>query len=146
MAQSGEKTIIEELNSSRWGQGKITVMQDEAIQGLMGVRQETDTTRGLGVLKPATSYKMVRGFRIQVYSGNNQQRSKLEAETRQAQVHNAFPELDADVKFNSPFWRLRVGHFLRREDAEKVLHEMKKELPALGREMYIVSDEVKIPE
>ncbi|MFV0418977.1 MAG: SPOR domain-containing protein [Dysgonomonas sp.] len=145
LAQNEGKTIIEELNSSKWGQGKVTVMQDEAIQGLMAVRQETDTTRRLGVLEPSTSYKKVRGYRIQVYSGNNQQRSKHEAESRQAQVRNAFPELDADVNFKSPFWRLRVGHFQRQEEAEEVLREMKKTLPGLSKEMYVVPDEIKLP-
>lgn len=144
-AQDGKKTIIDELNSSKWGQGKVTVMQDEAIQGLMAVRQETDTTKRLGTLEHSGSYRKVRGYRIQVYSGNNQQRSKLEAETRQAQVRNAFPDLDADVNFVSPFWRLRVGHFQRKEDAEEVLKEMKKTLPELSKEMYIVSDEIKQP-
>lgn len=145
-AQNGEKTIIEELNSSKWGQGKVIVMQDEAIQGLMATRLEADTTRRLGVLEPATNYRKARGYRIQVYSGNNQQRSKREAESRQAQVRNAFPELEADVRFNSPFWRLRVGHFQNKEDADEVLKEMKKTLPGLGREMYVVPDEIKLPQ
>ena len=145
LAQNGDKTIIEELNSSKWGQGKVTVMQDEAIQGLMAARQEMDTTRRLGVLEPSGNYKRVRGYRIQVYSGNNQQRSKHEAESRQAQVRNTFPELEADVRFTSPFWRLRVGHFQRKEEAEEVLKEMKKTLPGLSKEMYVVSDEIKLP-
>lgn len=145
-AQDGATTIIDELNSSKWGQGKVMVMQDEAIQGLIGLRQETDTTsKRLGTVDPAANYEKVRGFRIQVYSGNNQQRSKKEAESRQAQVRGAFPELEADVRFHSPFWRLRVGHFLKREDAEEVLHEMKKTLPGLAKEMYVVADEVKRP-
>lgn len=145
LAQNGGRTIIEELNSSKWGQGKVTVMQDEAIQGVMATRHETDTTRRLGVLEPSENYKKVRGYRIQVYSGNNQQRSKHEAESRQAQVRNAFPELEADLRFASPFWRLRVGHFQRKEEAEEVLQEMKKTLPGLSKEMYVVSDEIKLP-
>lgn len=145
LAQNGGKTIIEELNSSKWGQGKVIVMQDEAIQGLMATRHEMDTTRRLGVLEPSGNYKRVKGYRIQVYSGNNQQRSKYEAESRQAQVRNAFPELEADVRFTSPFWRLRVGHFQRKDEAEEVLKEMKQALPGLSREMYVVSDEIKLP-
>lgn len=143
-AQDGGSTIIGEINSSKWGKGKVTVMQDEAIQGLIGIRQETDTTfNKLGAIDPTADYEKVRGFRIQVYSGNNQQRSKKEAESRQIQVREAFPELEAEVNFHSPFWRLRVGHFLKRSDAEAVLQEMKKILPSLAKEMYVVADEVK---
>lgn len=146
LAQDGGKTIIDEINSSKWGKGKVTVMQDEAIQGMLGLRQDADTAfKKLGAIDPNADYEKVRGFRVQVYSGNNQQRSKREAESRQAQVRGAFPELEAEVNFHSPFWRLRVGHFLKREDAEAVMQEMKKMLPGLAKEMYVVADEVKRP-
>lgn len=144
-AQDSGKTIIEDLNTSKWGQGRVKVMQDDAVQSILGVRQFVDTSKMLGVLEPAASYKKIRGYKIQVYSGNNQKRSKAEAESRQAQVRNAFPELEADVSTKPPFWRLRVGHFFKREDAEKVLAEMKKTLPGLAREMYVVPDEIKYP-
>lgn len=147
LAQDDNKTIIDELNSSRWGQGNIKVMQDEAIQNILGVRQVTviDTTKTLGVIDPAVNFTKVRGFKIQVFSGNNQQRSKREAESKQAQVKSAFPELETVVSFQSPFWRLRVGNFTSRADADAVLREMKKTFPAFGREMYIVPDVVKKP-
>lgn len=146
VAQDRKKTIIEDLNSSKGGQGKVVVMQDEAIQTSVAVRQETDTTKRLGVLEQADNYKTVRGFKIQVYSGNNQLRSKREAESRLAQVRAAFPDLDAVVRFNSPFWRLRVGHFLKQEDAAVVLQEMKEALPGLSKEMYVIPDEIKVAE
>lgn len=147
LAQDDNKTIIDELNSSRWGQGNIKVMQDEAIQNILGVRQVTviDTTKTLGVIDPTVNFTKVRGFKIQVFSGNNQQRSKREAESKQAQVKSAFPELETVVSFQSPFWRLRVGNFTSRADADAVLREMKKTFPAFGREMYIVPDVVKKP-
>lgn len=146
IAQDGGKTIVDEINSSKWGKGNVTVMQDEAIQGEVAVRQEADIAfQKVGAIDPNADYEKVRGFKIQVYSGNNQQRSKREAESRRAQVKEAFPELEADVKFQSPFWRLRVGNFLTREDALLVLQEMKKALPGLAKEMYEVADEVKRP-
>ncbi|GAB6120266.1 SPOR domain-containing protein [Dysgonomonas termitidis] len=145
LAQDDNKTIIDELNSSKWGQGNIKVMQDEAVQNILGVRQVAviDTAKILGVIDPAANFTKVRGFKIQVFSGNNQQRSKREAESKQAQVRSAFPELETIVSFQSPFWRLRVGNFTSRADADEVLKEMKKIFPAFGREMYVVPDVVK---
>ncbi|SBV96826.1 SPOR domain-containing protein [uncultured Dysgonomonas sp.] len=147
LAQDDNKTIIDELNSSKWGQGNIKVMQDEAVQNILGVRQITviDTTKTVGVIDPTANFTKVRGFKIQVFSGNNQQRSKREAESKQAQVKSAFPELETVVSFQSPFWRLRVGNFTSRADADGVLKEMKKTFPAFGREMYVVPDVVKKP-
>lgn len=144
-AQSEERSIIEELNSSKWGQGNVKVLQDEAINGLLGIRQETDTTKKLGHVDPNAEFVRVKGFKIQVFSGNNQQRSKREAESKQAQVRSAFPELETVVSFHSPFWRLRVGNFLKSDEAEAVLKEMKKTFPSFGREMYVVPDVVKRP-
>ncbi|MDR2954166.1 MAG: SPOR domain-containing protein [Prevotella sp.] len=144
-AQNEGANIIAELNTYRAGQGRVKIMQDEVIDGLLAIHQQTDTTRRLGVLEHAAEYEKVRGFRIQVYSGNNQAVSKNEAFSRKAQVESAFPELDAEVISRLPFWRLRVGHFLKREDAEIVLQEMKKALPRMAKEMYVVPDEVKRP-
>lgn len=145
LAQSGVKSIVDDINSSKWGQGDIKVLQDEAIQSVVAVYQTAvvDTTKTLGAIDPTANYSKVKGFKIQVYSGNNQQRSKREAESKQAQVRGAFPDLEAVVSFHSPVWRLRVGNFLNRADAEEMLTEMKKTFPGFGREMIIVSDVVK---
>jgi len=87
----------------------------------------------------------MRGYKIQVFSGNDQRTSKNEALRKQNQINKAFPELEAVVLFDSPFWRLRVGNFATREEAEEVMEELKKTFPSFGKEMYIVVDEVKIP-
>ncbi|HRU13054.1 MAG TPA: SPOR domain-containing protein [Dysgonamonadaceae bacterium] len=53
--------------------------------------------------------------------------------------------METVVLFDSPFWRLRVGNFKTREEAEQVLDELRTAFPSFGKEMYIVTDEVKIP-
>lgn len=145
LAQNGGKSIVDDINTSKWGQGDVKVLQDEAIQGIVAVTQTivVDTTKTLGAIDPSANYTKVKGFKIQVYSGNNQQRSKREAESKQAQVREAFPDLETVVSFHSPVWRLRVGNFLTREDADEMLIEMRKAFPGFGREMYVVSDTVK---
>ncbi|MDU1892115.1 MAG: SPOR domain-containing protein [Dysgonomonas sp.] len=144
-AQSEDKTIIEELNSSRWGQGNIKVIQDESIQKVVGVRhaQSEESTGMLGAIDPSANYVEARGYKIQVFSGNNQAKSKREAESKKAQVKGVYPELEATVTFDTPFWRLRVGNFLNREDAEIIMNEMKKTFPSFGKEMRVVSATVK---
>jgi len=146
-AQNVEKRIVDEINSSKWGQGNVKVMQDEAVQGILAIHQVStvDTTKMLGVIDPNAEFVRVKGFKIQAYSGNNQQRSKREANVRQSQIKDRYSELEATVTFHSPFWRLRVGNFLKKEDAEQVLKEMKKTFPSFGREMYVVPDVVKRP-
>ncbi|MGB4446309.1 MAG: SPOR domain-containing protein, partial [Dysgonamonadaceae bacterium] len=91
------------------------------------------------------SYIKMRGYKIQAFAGNDQRTSKNEAYSKQALINQAFPELETVIIFDSPFWRLRVGNFKTREEAEKVLDEMRMAFPSFGKEMYIVPDEVKIP-
>jgi hypothetical protein len=87
----------------------------------------------------------MRGYKIQAFAGNNQRTSKNEADRKQTLIQQRFPDLETVVLFDSPFWRLRVGNFKTREEAEQVMDELRKAFPSFGKEMYIVTDEVKIP-
>ncbi|MDD3787850.1 MAG: SPOR domain-containing protein [Petrimonas sp.] len=138
------KGIIEELNTDYPGQGHVVIYQEEAIKSIVG--------RNIGPKLPVYSsgdgsmpYVKIRGFKIQAFSGNNQRSSKDEAYRKQALINQAFPEQETTVLFESPFWRLRVGNFKSREDASAAMREMRRTFPAFGKEMYIVTDEVKIP-
>lgn len=143
-AQKKQSPIVMELNTAKSGQGNVKVYQDEAIQDVVALRADSMSYDGGKDISSATEYVKVRGFKIQVFSGNNQSRSKNEAFSKKVQVEEAFPELETDVTFNSPFWRLRVGNFVSKEEAQAVLAEMKRKLPSF-REMYVVSDIVKHP-
>lgn len=139
-----KKEILQDLNSFKPGKGRVKVYEDESISHVLGrpmgpprtVYSSTDGT---------TQFYRVRGYKIQAFSGNDQRTSKNEAMQKQQQINNTYPDLETVVLFESPFWRLRVGNFEQREDAEEVLKEMVKSFPSFGKEMYIVVDEVKIP-
>lgn len=134
------KSIVEDLNSSKWGQGNVTVMQDEMVDKIVALSGTAipDSLAGDRYSRYSTPIKG-GGYKIQVFMGNNQQQSKREAESKQAQIRAAFPGLRTEVMFQSPFWRLRVINFPTREDAEEVLKEMQKEFPGFAREMYVVA-------
>ncbi|MFY9597555.1 MAG: SPOR domain-containing protein [Dysgonamonadaceae bacterium] len=137
------KSIIAELNADYPGKGRVTIYEDEAVKGIVGrpiTPQLPVYTEPGGV-----SYIKMRGYKIQAFAGNDQRTSKNEAYSKQALINQAFPELETVIIFDSPFWRLRVGNFKTREEAEKVLDEMRLAFPSFGKEMYIVPDEVKIP-
>ena len=141
-AQDKQGDIVKDINSSKYGQGNVKIYQDEAIQNIVAMKSDS-IVRNENI-DLATNFIKVKGFKIQVFSGNNQAQSKREAESKKVQVAREFPELEASVTSKSPFWRLRVGNFLTREEAEEVLKEMKKTFPSF-REMYVVADVVKRP-
>lgn len=141
--QKQRKEIFDELNAAKPGQGKVMVFEDKAIADVLG--RSMAPPRTVYSTGDGTQYVRMRGFKIQAFSGNNQRTSKNEAYYKQGLINTSFPGQETVVTFDSPFWRLRVGNFKSREDANATLLDMRKVFPAFGREMYIVVDEVKIP-
>ncbi|NLZ95472.1 MAG: SPOR domain-containing protein [Bacteroidales bacterium] len=141
--QSNE-SILEELNRHRPAQGNVMVYQDEAIVGILAKPNPTALpvyTSEDGV----TQYVKMSGYKIQVFSGNDQRKSKDEAYSKQNLINDRFEELETVVYFTSPRWILRAGNFRTREEADVMMKQITKQFPAFGKEMYIVSDTVKIP-
>lgn len=141
---SQKKEILQELNANVPGKGKVTVYEDENISRVLG-RPMAPSRAVYTSVDGSTQYHKLRGFKIQAFSGNDQRTSKNEASRKQSQINSAFPEHETVVLFDSPFWRLRVGNFVTREEAEAVMKELRNAFPSFGKEMYIVVDEVKIP-
>lgn len=140
-AQYSTRTIVDDINTRKAGQGNIRVMQDETIDSrLAQFVINTDTANVIRL-----SNDRVNGFKIQVFSGNNQNVSRNEAERKQAMLRAEFPQHQAETTFVSPTWRLRVGNFLSRPEAEAVMEQMKQVFPSFGREMYVVSDIIRRP-
>lgn len=143
-SSSQKKEILQDLNSVVPGKGRVMVYEDESISQVLGrpvALPRTVYTNAEGTIQ----YYKMRGYKIQAFSGNNQRTSKNEANRKQTLINNSFPELETVVLFDSPFWRLRVGNFQTREEAQKMMTELKETFPSFGKEMYIVVDEVKIP-
>ncbi len=76
------------------------------------------------------------GFRILVISSNNRN-SVIDAKTK---VYRKFPELKAYMMYQAPFYRLKVGNFKEREEAEAYLSSVQK---LFESNIYIVPDTVE---
>ena len=61
------------------------------------------------------SIRYAPGFRVQVYVGNQRQ----EVESAKLLIYQNFPELSAYVSYTQPTYKLKVGDFMRRLDAER---------------------------
>ncbi|NLD22687.1 MAG: SPOR domain-containing protein [Bacteroidales bacterium] len=136
--------ILKELNSRGPGKGNVTVYEDESIKQILGRPMGPPRTIYSDAEGSVQYYKM-RGFKIQAFSGNDQRTSRDEANRKQSLITNQYPDHEAVVLFETPFWRLRVGNFQSRPEAEAALQQLRESFPSFGKEMYIVVDEVKIP-
>ncbi|SDF98982.1 Sporulation related domain-containing protein [Dyadobacter soli] len=88
------------------------------------------------LVKQNKSIRYINGFRIQIYVGNVRQ----EADGAKSYVYQAFPDLNPYVSYTQPTYRVKVGDFMYRSDAEQYLD--------LIREQYasavILADRVDI--
>jgi hypothetical protein len=80
--------------------------------------------------------KFAEGYRIQVYSGDK----KEEAMKAKNKVYDLAPDVDVYPEFRSPVFRVRVGDFLDRLEANYVLVKLQKDFP----NALIVPDKINI--
>ncbi len=83
-----------------------------------------------------TSSGLYRGYRIQVLS--TQKRD--EAFKMKTDLLTRFPEEKTYLMFQSPNFKVRLGNYLKRSDAEKVRQELNA---LLGKNGYIVEDAIE---
>jgi hypothetical protein len=69
--------------------------------------------------------KHAQGFRIQIYVGNNRQ----EADAAKVYTYTNYPELNPYTIFASPTYRVKIGDFMTRLDAERYFSLMKDIFP-----------------
>ncbi len=86
----------------------------------------------------------VQGFRVQVYSSNNQQTAKSEAFQIEKKITDANLNVPTYVLYNPPFWKVRVGNLRTQEEANLLKAEIIRLLPELQANTYIVRDQIQV--
>ena len=137
---NGQNSIVDKIEKERFGEGKVQIYQDPAIFRMLGFTA-TD------YISSDANRRQLRipGYRIQIFSGNNQRTSKGEAFDKEQQVKSLHDDINTYVTYRSPFWRLRVGDFRTYEEAYLMMRQLMKEFPGFGKEMYVVKEDIIIP-
>lgn len=68
------------------------------------------------------SIRFAAGFRIQIYVGN----TRKEADDARLYSYQNFPELNPYMVYNQPTYRVRIGDFMTRLDAERYLQQVRQ--------------------
>ncbi len=123
--------ILSELKSKKEGQGEVTVNQSSEIRTLL------DMKKAEWANKKQLTYS---GYRVQVFMGNQQKKSKDDASLREASIRAKYPELETYLTFSSPFWKLKVGDFRTHADALIVANKLKNDFSKWEGDIYIVRD------
>ena len=140
-AQSPQSSIFESLEvRQKSGEGVVVTHQPDVIKRLVGTRIDSDN---INVLNGKT-FITTRGYRIQIYSGNNQRTSRGEATALQERIKGLFPYMESDTKFDAPFWKLHVGNFLTFEEASIMKRELLTVFPQKKNEIFIFEDNIRV--
>ncbi|MFT3746942.1 MAG: SPOR domain-containing protein [Agriterribacter sp.] len=67
----------------------------------------------------------MQGYRIQVINTNDRNKA-LDIKTK---LLNEFPGEKTYLIYHSPYFKIQIGNFLKREDADKLLNRIKKKYP-----------------
>lgn len=109
------------------------IHQDSAITQLMEDHWN-GTTR---------SEQEMQGWRVQIYSSNNQLAAKQEAEALKEKLEKEIAQ-PIYINFMQPFWKVRIGNFKTVEEARAYLKELIEIYPELQAESYPVRDVITV--
>lgn len=94
---------------------------------------------------PRSGNNRPAGFRVQVFSDNNVRTAKSEAASKERVISARFPQYQTYVRYNAPYWRLKVGDFRTQHEANQAAEELRKAFPAYAKEIRVVPDRISLP-
>ena len=112
--------------------GKVEVDKDPKVDSLIGNYLVGGKT-AKGGAGPASSF----GYRIQIFSGSD----RKNAYDLQAKCQDRFPEMHTYLSYRDPNFKVKVGDFRSRIEAEKMIEEMRPSFTGL----YIISEKINLP-
>ena len=141
-AVKAQETFTEHLTRNVAGEGTVVLIQDNEITALINGTITTSNVhphQSHAVVADSTAIDSENrqnlhpthrtqaiGYRIQVYAGGNNRKSKSEAHRMGNIVRSSFSDVPVYTSFMSPRWVCRVGDYRTREEANEQLHKMRQ--------------------
>lgn len=111
------------------GQAKSEVIQDSRVDLLVSKHVRINQV-----------LKTIDGFRVQLFSDSGNS-SKTRAQALQDELLARYPAMGVYLTFQSPNYKIRIGDFRTRLDAQRFLNEVAIDFP----NAFIVSDQINLP-
>lgn len=111
--------------------GYITIHKDPRLDSLVEKHRE------INEITLNSMRKRQQGYRILVVNTND----RREANNIKTRFYREFPDIPAYLQFQTPFYKLKVGNYLTREDAENQLASIRR---IFGNSVYVVRDIVEV--
>ena len=111
------------------GKGTVTIDQDNRVEQLVNKHIQINQNR-----------KGIEGFRIQIFfdSGTN---SKIRAQSVYEAFKSNYPDTEAYLTFKAPNYKVRVGDFRTKLDAQRFLNTIVQDYP----NAWVIEDIISLP-
>ena len=124
----------------------ILVILLTVFDSLPGVQLIQDSTVAV-LLDEAVNGKRelveMDGYRVQVYSSNQQQTAKAEALELETKLKEKVNQT-VYVQYLPPFWKVRLGDFRSYDEAREYKSLFIQQYPELMGDTYIVRDKIQV--
>jgi len=110
-------------------EGNVKIIQDPRIDSLLNLHIELNE-----------DYTQIEGWRINIFfeAGNNSKRLAVEAKS---QFVNMYSDVPCYLVFQEPYYKVRVGDYRTKMEAEKFLHQIEREYP----NAFVVKGDINFP-
>ena len=133
------QNIITDLETSKTGEGTVHITCDPKIIELLGT--PTSSPRPSESVSGNENGSKGIGYRIQIYMDNSP-KAKNEVVRIQRLFNETFPNIETYVSYNAPNWRVLVGDFRTREEANAFKQSIQNSLPEFKKELSIVPSRI----
>jgi hypothetical protein len=123
--------FITEAVSAQTDSGNVVVYKDPRLPLLVRKQAQIneETTRN--------SRRSMPGYRIQIVNTTDRNLA-IDAKTK---VYQLYPELKAYLLFQSPYYRIKVGNFRARSEAESYIKSLQRDFPG---SIFIIKDIIEV--
>jgi len=117
--------------SAQRDSGGVAVHKDPRIDLLVKKHIE------INELTTRDSRRFVQGYRILVMNTNDRNK----ANEAKAKIYQELPDMKVYLHWQQPYFKLKVGNFQTREEAEEYISEVKR---LFNQEVYIIRDIIEV--
>lgn len=122
-SDSGKSMTQDDINKKTFVEARYTINKplDNVLDSINNIHRER---------------KFVDGFTIQIYSGLNRE----DALTAKKELTTALPEIESQVQYNQPNFRVKAGKYYNHLEAQKDFTAIRKYFPAA----ILIPDKISI--
>lgn len=131
-------SIINQINNS----GTLKIDIPDALNERL-TQEDATTTNNSNSGNGTVKTRRTVGYRVEIFADNNTRTAKRQAQMRLSKITSRLSQYPAYLVFESPYWRVRVGDFNTRPEAESAMAEIRRAFPSFSSDLRIVKSSIK---